>query len=99
METGYIEILDPTGSTAQREVLPSKRLRGLDSKTIGLLDNGKPNFDIFLDRVEELLCQGRRLAGIIKVRKNDSDTSAPLNPKDLERLVKECDIVLNGICD
>jgi hypothetical protein len=99
METGYIEVLDPTGSVAQLDLKPSAHRGGIDNKTIGLLDNGKPNFDVFLDRVEELLRQEHQPADIVTVRKGDNATSKPLEAADLDRLVKECDVVLNGICD
>ena len=99
METDYIEVLDPTGDTAQLDLKPSDHHGGIDNKTIGLLDNGKPNFDVFLTRVEELLREGREPAGIITVRKGDNATSKPLEKADLERLIQECDVILNGICD
>lgn len=99
METDYIEVLDPTGRTAYLDVEPSVRSGGIEGKVVGLLDNGKPNFDVFLNRVEELLRQEYRPAGIVSVRKGDNATSKPLEATDLERLVKECDVVLNGICD
>ena len=99
METDYIEVLDPTGDTAQRDLKPSDHHGGIDNKTIGLLDNGKPNFDVFLTRVEELLREGHEPAGIITVRKGDNATSKPLEKADLDRLIQECDVVLNGICD
>ena len=97
METDYIEVLDPTGDTAQLDLKPSDHHGGIDNKTIGLLDNGKPNFDVFLTRVEELLREGHEPA--ITVRKGDNATSKPLEKADLERLIQECDVILNGICD
>jgi hypothetical protein len=99
METDYIEVLDPTGDTAQLDLKPSGHHGGIDNKIIGLLDNGKPNFDVFLTRVEELLREGHEPAGIITVRKGDNATSKPLEKADLERLIQECDVILNGICD
>ena len=99
METDHIEVLDPTGDTAQLDLTPSDHHGGIDKKIIGLLDNGKPNFDVFLTRVEELLRKSHQPSGIITVRKGDNATSKPLEKADLERLIQECDVILNGICD
>lgn len=99
METDYIEVLNPTGDTAQLDLKPLDHRGGIDKKIIGLLDNGKPNFDVFLTRVEELLRESYQPSGIITVRKGDNATSKPLEKADLERLIQECDVILNGICD
>ena len=99
MTTNYIEVLDPTGKTEQKSIHMSTGVGNLDGKVIGLIDNGKPNFDIFLARLEELLCQRFKFTEIVHVRKGEKDTGAPLIVADREKLTVNCDIVLNGICD
>jgi len=95
----YIEVLDPTGRVEQKNVKTSPGIGNIDGKVIGLVDNGKPNYDIFLTRLEELLGQRFKFADIIHVKKGEKDTGAPLNKADLEKLAGNCHLVLNGICD
>jgi hypothetical protein len=99
MTTKYIEILNPTGVTRQQNIQPSTGVGNLNGKYIGFIDNGKPNYDIFLARVMELLSERFKFAGIILVKKKEKDTGVALNSVDMEKLTKGCDVVLNGICD
>jgi hypothetical protein len=99
MTTKYIEVLNPTGETKQQNIKASSGVGDLNGKTIGFVDNGKPNYDIFLARVVELLSQRFKFDGIIQVKKKEKDTGAALNSIDVGKLVSNCDIILNGICD
>lgn len=95
----YIEVLDPTGVTVQKNIQPSAGVGNLNGKYIGFIDNGKPNYDIFLARLTELLNRRFELAGMVHVKKKEKDTGVALNPIDMEKLAKNCDVILNGICD
>jgi len=97
--TKYIEVLDPTGVTEQHNIKTSTGVGDLNGKTIGFIDNGKPNYDIFLARLMELLNRRFKFAGIIHVKKTEKDTGVALNSTTMEKLVQNCDIILNGICD
>lgn len=99
MMTGYIEVLDPTGVARQPNIQASTSVGDLDGKFIGFIDNGKPNYDIFLARLMELLSQRFKFAGIIHVKKKEKDTGVALNSADMEKLINSCDVILNGICD
>jgi hypothetical protein len=99
MTTKYIEVLDPTGVTGQQNIQASSGVGDLNGKFIGFIDNGKPNYDIFLARLMEKLSQRFNFAGVIHVKKKEKDTGTALNSADMEKLIKNCDIVLNGICD
>lgn len=99
MTTNYIEVLDPTGKAEQKNIQLSAGIGDLNGKFIGFIDNGKPNYDIFLARLIELLKQRFNFSGTIQVRKGEKDTGAPLNSANKEKLAAKCDIVLNGICD
>src|SRR4030042_2698446 len=99
MTTKYIEVLDPTGVTVQKSVQTSSSVGNLNGKFIGFIDNGKPNYDIFLARLMELLSQRFKFAGIIHIKKKEKDTGAALNSADMEKISVNCDVVLNGICD
>jgi hypothetical protein len=99
MTIRYIEVLDPTGVAGQENLQASAGVGNLDGKTIGFIDNGKPNYDVFLARVMEILNQRFKFAGIIHVKKKEKDTGIALNAADMEKLIQNCDIVLNGMCD
>jgi hypothetical protein len=97
--TNYIEVLDPTGVTEQQNIKTSSGVGDLNGKTIGFIDNGKPNYDIFLARLMELFNGRFKFAGTILARKTEKDTGVALNSTSMEKLVHNCDIILNGICD
>jgi hypothetical protein len=99
MTIKYIEVLDPTGVTGQQRIQATSGIGDLNGKFVGFIDNGKPNYDIFLARVMELLRRRFKFTGTLQIRKKGKDTGAALNSADMEKLIKNCDIILNGICD
>ena len=44
----FIDVLDPTAKTTIKQEQMATGLNDLNGKVIGLVDNRKPNFDIFL---------------------------------------------------
>ena len=94
----YIEVLNPTGVNKQQTVKVNAGVNKLDGKNIGFIDNGKPNYDIFLARLMELLDKKFRFASVTLVKKKEKDTGIALGATEVQKLAK-CDIVLNGICD
>ena len=99
MTTKFIEVLDPTAKAVAAQMEITTHIGDLNGKIIGFLDNRKPNFDVFLTRLEELLCQKFNFSDIIRVKKGDTDNNAPLATNEMDKLVARCDLVLNGICD
>jgi hypothetical protein len=99
MTTRYTEVLDPTGVNRQKTLQTSAGVGNLDGKCIGFIDNGKPNYDIFLARLMELLGQKFKFAGMIHAKKKEKDTGVALGSVEMEKLIRNCDIILNGICD
>jgi len=99
--TKIIEVLNPTATTMTVELEIAPRVDDLNGKVIGLLNNGKPNFAIFLSRVEELLYQRFEFAGIVHVDKGaaGSGAGAGLPVGEIEKLAAKCDVVVNGMCD
>jgi len=99
MISKYLEVLDPTGVSEKQQLIASSGVGNLEGKVIGFIDNGKPNYDIFLARLMELLNQRFKFGGTIHVKKKEKDTGVALNTADIEKLTANCDIILNGICD
>ena len=95
----YIDILDPTSKTTARQEQMASGLTDLNGKAIGLVDNRKPNFDIFLERVEKVLCQRFHFADIIRLKKGGTGATVPLTPEEMKQLVPKCDAIICGICD
>ena len=88
-------LLDPTS-----ELSPEKRPRlarpaTIEGRRFGLLDINKARGDIFLTRLEELLkARGH------SVRRYQKPRFSVLAPTELkQRIVSECDIVVEGLAD
>ncbi|MBI2869361.1 MAG: hypothetical protein HYX96_06005 [Chloroflexi bacterium] len=99
MTPGTIEVLTPVAAVARRRFEPALRLPDLNGKVLGLLDNGKPNFGIFLARVEELLTRRLHLKGVVRVRKEGGIGVALPIPGDMLDSLSGCDFVVNGMAD
>jgi hypothetical protein len=95
----YIDVLDPTAKTTAKQERMATGLNDLNGKVIGLVDNRKPNFDIFLERVEKALCQRFQFAEIVRLKKGGTGATVPLTPEEMKQLAPKCDAVVNGICD
>lgn len=97
----YILVLDPTAKASVPEQEMAPRVADLNGKIIGFLENNKPNADIFLKRVEELLSQRFKLAGTMYRRKQRGPTSTTSGASEelIKELVEKCDAVVNGIGD
>ncbi|MBI2848062.1 MAG: hypothetical protein HYX83_02700 [Chloroflexi bacterium] len=98
MSPTTIKVLKPTGEGKRSETEIARRIDDLNGKTIGLLDDGKPNFDVFLARVEERLKERYQFAAVVRARKGAIAGAKGLELNEIERLAK-CDAVINGMCD
>ncbi len=89
-----IQIVDPTARGERHEKNLARRGPDLHGKTVGLLDNSKPNADNFLERVGELLKREYRDIKIISRRKNNRTEAACL-----PELLQTCDVVVTAFAD
>lgn len=92
-----IEVLNPVAEVARLELTIAPRLESLNGKTVGLLDNSKPNFDIFLDRVAELIQERFQQVKIIRAQK--ALAGVPFPADRMAKFAAECDAVINGMSD
>jgi hypothetical protein len=97
--TDYIDVLNPTAATNVRQQKMAKSLDGLEGKVIGLVDNRKPNFDIFLERLERVLCQKFQFAEIVHLKKGGTGATVPMTSEEMNKLLGKCDAVVYGVCD
>jgi hypothetical protein len=94
--TQMIELLKPTGRPKLVEDKPLPGVTNLENKVIGFLANRKPNFDLFLDRLEALLMGDHHVAKIIRRKKANPSVPGGLF---LDELAQNCDLVITGSGD
>ena len=88
-------VLDPTAPPhhAPREL---RTLDALAGKTIGFIDNAKPNFNYLVDDLGELLVSRYQVAAVVKHRKPGQ---VPVEESALRDMVARCDAVITGSGD
>lgn len=90
-----MELLDPTGSVP-RAVRPlASRPRVLAGRSLGLLDNSKPNAGVLLERLADLLAVRAGIASVKAWRKPSSSQPAEV----LEEIAASVEVVLTGSAD
>lgn len=92
-------VLSPEGKaqTSAAKVASVARFTDLRGKTLGVLDNSKPNADSLAKRLGELLIERYGVAKVISRRKLTAQQGAP--KQYLEELAAQADIVLCGLGD
>jgi len=92
-------VLSPEGKaqTAAGKIPSVPRLTSLRGKTIGVLDNSKPNADKLAERLAELLMERYGAAKVITRRKLTAQQGAP--KQYIEELAGQADFVLAGLGD
>ncbi len=91
-----ITILNPKVPRPQHRWRLAPRAVDLNGKTIGFLDNGKRNFDVYLDRTEELL---REQFAFTAIRRRKPQVFKAVPEETFEELVERCDVVITGSGD
>ena len=95
-----IRLYDPTAPRRETQDAPGTAkaaLTSLAGKTVGFIDNAKPNFGQLADDLGELLMSKYGVARIVKRRKPSA--SVPAKPEVIEELSAECDVVITGSGD
>jgi hypothetical protein len=90
-----VEIFSPVAEVERVEISSAPRLETLEGQQVGFLDNAKPNVDVFLSRVEELLQEQFALSQVIRQRKRHGGRPA----EDVDELARRCHVVVNGVGD
>lgn len=95
--TGTILLYDPTAPAATAAPMTVGTLDRLAGKTVGFIDNAKPNFDHFVDDLSEVLTGRYGVAKVVKRAKRGP--SMPAAGDVLEELASQCDLVITGSGD
>ena len=92
-------VLSPEGKaqTSAAKIASVPRFTSLQGKTVGILDNSKPNADALAERLAELLKERYGIANVISRRKLTAQQGAPKNY--IEELSAQADLVLAGLGD
>ena len=90
-----MDVLNPCGAQPRRFTPLAPRPGGLAGRSIGILDNSKPNARVLLERLAELLSAR---AGTASVRTWRKPTAA--QPAEcLDEMARSVEVVLTGSAD
>jgi hypothetical protein len=90
-----MDVVSPAGVTDSVVRRPAPRPATLRGARVAVLDNSKPNADVLLGRVAELLVERAGAAGVRRWRKPGASRPAA----DIESVVAGADVVLTGSAD
>ncbi len=95
--TGTVILFDPTAPRQQGGPQVQRFLDGLAGKTVGFIDNAKPNFNHLVDDLAELFVSRYGVAKVIKRKKRAASMPAP---EDVyQEFADQCDLVIAGSGD
>jgi hypothetical protein len=92
-----IKLLSPIGVVSAAGFTAPALPTSLTGRTLGFIDNNKPNFDRLVADMAELMTERFGVGRVIHQKKANASTPAP--PEVLAELAKECDVVLAGSAD
>ena len=84
--TNKVKIISPIGQRATQRIALARRLETLNGKSIGFIDNIKPNAGLFIQNIEQMLRADFKGLQTHIVRKNF--TSSKLIANELEGKVQ-----------
>ena len=88
-------VLDPIAPLQHAARTPTV-IDGLAGKTVGFIDNAKPNFQYLVDELADLLVSKYKVAAVLKHRKSGQ---VPVEESVLKDYEKRCDAVITGSGD
>jgi len=104
-EVPFVELVNPEGVATVEPIELAPRLSTLEGKTVALRWNGKPNGDVFLDRIAELLAVEVPTANVIKLYEVEPSTATYTSTVEAGAQMAKVvsgynpDIVIGAQCD
>ena len=89
--------LDPRGSSTHQDTGIAPRPASLDGLTIGLLSNNKPNSELLLRDVADMLKQQYAVKDVVEANKGSHRIPAP--PEMIADLAERCDVVITATAE
>jgi hypothetical protein len=97
MTPNTIRVLSPAGEAVTGKLVVPALPASLGGRTVGFLDNTKPNFDRLVADMADLLRDRFGVQAVIHRKKTNAST--PAAPDLLADLAKQCDVVFAGSAD
>ena len=90
-------VYNPTATPHHRPENLARTVRDFNGATVGFIDNRKPNFNLLVDDLADLLMANYGIKAVIKRAKRGASVPAP--DACLAELAQECDLVITGSGD
>lgn len=90
-------VYNPTAPSRNRPREPTHSLGSLSGKTVGFIDNAKPNFNFLVEDLAELLVARYGVKAVVKRAKRGPSMPAP--EAIVAEIASECDLVITGSGD
>lgn len=90
-------VYNPTAPAHHQPRDLTKTVRDFNGATVGFIDNRKPNFNVLVDDIADLLVANYGVKAVIKRAKRGASVPAP--DAYLAELAQECDLVITGSGD
>jgi len=97
MEEGNIVILDPVSVPKTKRLSLNPRPKSIAGLRVAVVDNTKPNFNIFMDRIEALLRSQYHVASVSRYVK--PGRTVPVAPSVVAEIKANCDFAITGLGD
>ena len=95
--TATTHIFDPTAPAGDGPQLARRTLDGLAGKTVGFIDNAKPNFNFLVEDLTAELTAKHGVKAVIVRRKRGA--SIPADDAMIAEIAAACDVVITGSGD
>ncbi len=95
--TATVLLYDPTAPRREEARHQRRNLDALAGKVVGFIDNAKPNFNLLVDDLADLLMARHGVKAVVKRGKRGASMPAPDNV--YEELASQCDLVITGSGD
>ena len=90
-----MDVLNPTRPAPSQTKPLAPRPASLYGRRVGVLDNSKPNADVLLGRLAELLVERHGAASVVKWKKPGASRPATM----IDEIARSADLVLTGSGD
>ncbi len=92
-----MQVYDPTAPSPEATQNLRRSVGDLNGKVVGFIDNSKPNFNLLINDIAELLTSRYGVKAIVKAGKRGA--SMPATARVLDELAEQCDLVVTGSGD
>ena len=97
MEEKTTVILDPVSIPTTKKLALTPRPQSIGGLRIAVVDNTKPNFNIFMDRIEELLLSRYGVGSVSRYVKPGRTVGVAANV--VAEIKAKCDFAITGLGD